>query len=84
MPPIRSISRASTVAKIGRPMKKLTMAVPLDGDVADRRRSGIPAWPRFTPFGPACLGFASVGSFSPVAAGLGPGTRDASAVPARS
>ena len=27
MPPTRSISRASTVAKIGRPMKKLTMAV---------------------------------------------------------
>ena len=26
MPPISSISRASTVAKIGRPMKKLTMA----------------------------------------------------------
>ena len=27
MPPTSSISRASTVAKIGRPMKKLTMAV---------------------------------------------------------
>ena len=27
MPPISSMSRASTVAKIGRPMKKLTMAV---------------------------------------------------------
>src|SRR5215213_4242599 len=27
MPPTRSIRRASTVAKIGRPMKKLTMAV---------------------------------------------------------
>ena len=39
MPPTSSISRASTVAKIGRPMKKLTMAV-LAPVAEDRRRWG--------------------------------------------
>jgi hypothetical protein len=28
IPPINNMSRASTVAKIGRPMKKLTMKAP--------------------------------------------------------
>src|SRR5882762_4049482 len=37
IPPTRSISRATTVAKIGRPMKKLTI-VYLDRRTGDRRR----------------------------------------------
>src|SRR4051812_22443369 len=46
MPPTMSISRASTVAKMGRPMKKLTMAVlpPVGCGSASVREAGPGLW----------------------------------------